>query len=71
MLAKKLKIEEVRQKLKEILIDTNEKDPRVRVQVFEREALHDVFRDVYRRGVVEGRDAERRILKNKLEKIYG
>ena len=69
MLVKKLKIVEVRNKLKEILSRDNGEDPRITVQIFEREALYEVFRDVYQRGVAEGRRVEKILLTRKIRKI--
>jgi len=49
MLVKKLKIKEVRDKLKKILCRDDGEDPRITVQIFERDALYSVFEDIYKR----------------------
>lgn len=69
MLVKKLDLKKVRNKLREILSNDDDIDPRITVQIFEREALYQVFKDVYNKGIAEGKRAEGKLLRKKIRKI--
>jgi len=65
---KRFKLEKVRNRLKELLIDKSD-DPRITIQIYERDALYSVFEEVYYKGVSEGRRVEKKYLERKVREI--
>ena len=58
----------VKEKLKEILKDKSD-DPRITIQVYERDAMLDLFKEVYKKGIKEGKKINKYKLISLIKKI--